>query len=62
MQHTIFLAISDMCVANEKQFMEMIYEVNRTEVSPDEVLNDTLYFYDSEKEEIQIIGNLQNHS
>ena len=39
----------------EEAMKEMIYDINRTQVDPEEVLSDSLYYYDAEKKEIRVL-------
>ncbi len=39
----------------EENLKEMIFEVNRTKVDPEEVLSDNLYYYDAERKETRLL-------
>ena len=40
---------------SEKQLREMIAEVNRTQVEPEEVLSDSLYYFDRKEKRVKIV-------
>lgn len=46
----------------EKQLLEMVREVNRTEVSDDEFLSDNIYYFDTVQNELVLIGSLDNYT
>lgn len=52
--HELILLPDDGIVSAE-ELKKMIFEVNRTQVIPEEVLSDSLYYYDRTKEEIIIV-------
>lgn len=39
----------------EEALKEMIYDINRTQVEPEEVLSDSLYYYDAEMKETRLL-------
>ena len=39
----------------EEILKEMVREINATQVEPEEVLEDTIYYYNREKEMIQLV-------
>ncbi len=39
----------------EEAMKEMIYDINRTQVEPEEMLSDSLHYYDAEKKEIRVL-------
>lgn len=52
--HEVIL-LKDRRMETPEQLKEMIAEVNRTQVAPEEVLSDSLYYYDFQKENIRIV-------
>ncbi len=52
--HEVIL-LTDRRMETPEQLKEMIAEVNRTQVAPEEVLSDSLYYYDSRKENIRLV-------
>ena len=52
--HEVIL-LTDQGMETHQQLKDMIAEVNRTQVAPEEVLSDSLYYYDLLKEKIQIV-------
>lgn len=52
--HEVIL-LTDRRIEKPEQLKEMIAEVNRTQVAPEEVLSDSLYYYDSQKENIRLV-------
>lgn len=52
--HEVIL-LTDQGMETHQQLKDMIAEVNRTQVAPEEVLSDSLYYYDFLKEKIQIV-------
>jgi hypothetical protein len=51
--HEVIILPED-AIDDTRYMKDMIYEVNETQVSPEERLSDNLYYYDREKEEIRI--------
>lgn len=51
--HEVILLPED-CVKKADSLIRMVREVNRTQLEPEEVLSDTVYYYDREKKEISI--------
>lgn len=49
------ILLPDDGINSAEDLKKMIYEVNRTQVAPEEVLTDSLYYYDSVKKEIVIV-------
>lgn len=52
--HEVIL-LTDQGMETSERLRDMIAEVNRTQVAPEEVLSDSLYYYDSQKENIRIV-------
>ncbi len=52
--HEVIL-LTDQGMEVPEQLKDMIAEVNRTQVAPEEVLSDSLYYYDFQRENIRII-------
>ncbi len=52
--HEVIL-LTDQGGETPKQLKDMIAEVNRTQVAPEEVLSDSLYYYDFQEEKIRIV-------
>lgn len=52
--HEVIL-LTDRKMESPEQLKDMIAEVNRTQVAPEEVLSDSLYYYDFRKENIRIV-------
>lgn len=52
--HEVIL-LTDRKMETPEQLKDMIAEVNRTQVAPEEVLSDSLYYYDFQKENIRIV-------
>ncbi len=52
--HEVIL-LPDMGFENADELKKMVYEVNRTQLSPDEVLSDSVYYYDREKGDISVL-------
>ena len=50
------LLVPENGAVDPKDIAEMVYEVNRTVVSEEEVLSDTVYFYDAETKEISMVN------
>ena len=53
--HEVIL-LPDKGVESPKQLKEMIAEVNRTQVAPEEVLSDNLYYFDFDEGNVKIIS------
>lgn len=51
--HEVILLPED-CVKKADSLIRMVREVNRTQLEPEEVLSDTVYYYDRKKKEISI--------
>lgn len=51
--HEAIVVPADM--GEDEQFMDMVWEINRTTVSPDEVLSDNIYAYDSKERTFYIV-------
>lgn len=51
--HEVILLPED-CVKKADHLIRMVSEVNRTQLEPEEVLSDAVYYYDREKREISI--------
>ncbi len=49
------LLLPDSGQESAAELKRMIYEVNRTQVSPEEVLSDSLYYYDSKEEKLKVV-------
>ena len=47
-------------VNNSKNLLHMVVEVNRTQLAPEEVLSDTVYYYDRESGEISVYAEKEN--
>ncbi|MCM1065538.1 MAG: DUF5688 family protein [Eubacterium sp.] len=52
--HEVIL-LTDRGMETPGQLKEMIAEVNRTQVAPEEVLSDSLYYYDLQNENVRIV-------
>lgn len=52
--HEVIL-VADAGVGTAEEFKKMIVEINDTQVAPEEVLSDSLYYYDSAEKRIKII-------
>lgn len=52
--HEVIL-LTDKGMETPERLKDMIAEVNRTQVAPEEVLSDSLYYYDLQKENIRIV-------
>ena len=48
------IVFSDNLADDEKSLRDMIYTVNRTQMDPQDILSDSLYFYDRKEEKIFI--------
>ena len=49
------ILLADQGMETPEQLKDMIAEVNKTQVAPEEVLSDSLYYYDFRKKNISII-------
>lgn len=52
--HEVIL-LPDTCQGLDEELKRMIIEVNRTQVAPEEVLSDSLYYYDFSEKRVKII-------
>ncbi|MBP5608382.1 MAG: hypothetical protein J6X66_08985 [Lachnospiraceae bacterium] len=52
--HEVIL-LPDMGYENADELKEMVSEVNRTQLSPDEVLSDSVYYYDRSRGDISVL-------
>ncbi len=50
------IVLPEGAITDTKYMRDMIWEVNETQVSPEERLSDNLYYYDREAEQIRIAG------
>lgn len=53
--HEVLLLPNDMMIVEPKEFRQMIEEVNSTCVLPEEVLSDSLYYYDMADRRVRVV-------
>ena len=49
------LLLPDRGKEDSKMLMDMVRKINREEVSEEEILSDSVYYYDREKKEIRVL-------
>lgn len=53
--HEVLLLPNDKMIAEPEEFRQMVRDVNSTQVAPEEVLSDSLYYYDMADKRVKVI-------